>query len=163
MLPRPARPDEWALLPEVEAAADIVFAPLGITDLPPPAGAEELAAARHVLVAGDPPVGFLRLEEIDGRAHVEQLSVHPRHMRRGIGSGLLRAALRWAARSGFQEASLVTFADVPWNGPFYRRHGFVELSQLSPGLVALREREVTLGLDAHGPRVVLYRSVTGRV
>ncbi len=160
---RSARADDLGLLPAVEAAADTVFVPWGITDLPAPAGPHELATAHEVLVAGDPPVGFLRLEEIDGRAHVDQLSVHPDHMRRGIGGALLRAALRWAAGNGFAETTLVTYADIPWNEPFYRKHGFVPLSQLSAGLIALREKEITLGLDEHGTRVVLYRTVTGRV
>ncbi|QGK70010.1 GNAT family N-acetyltransferase [Allosaccharopolyspora coralli] len=160
---RSARSDDLRLLPAVEAAADTVFVPWGITDLPPPAGPDELATARKVLVAGDPPAGFLRLEEIDGRAHVEQLSVHPDHMRRGLGGALLQAALGWAADSGFAETTLVTYADIPWNAPFYRKHGFVPLPQLSTGLIALRDKEITLGLDEHGTRVVFYRTVTGRV
>ena len=54
---RPARPDELTLLPDLEAAADTMFEPLGIGPLPAPGTVEEFAAALIVLVAGDPPVG----------------------------------------------------------------------------------------------------------
>ena len=39
--------------------------------------------------------------------------------------------------------------DVAWNGPYYRRLGFVDVpdEQLGPGLAALRAHESELGLD----------------
>ncbi len=48
---------------------------------------------------------------------------------------------------------------MPWNGPFYARHGFVELTDPGPGLRQLRDTERRLGLDALGRRVVLRRGV----
>ena len=82
---RPARPEELALLPILEEASDTLFLSLGIGPLPPPGTAADLAAAPMVLVVGDPPAGFARLELLGGGAHLEQLSVQPDHMRRGHG------------------------------------------------------------------------------
>ncbi len=156
---RPARPDELAELIEVERAADQLFPLAGYGAVPPPAELADLAAAPGLLVSGDPPAGYARIEVVDGRAHLEGLSVRPRFMRQGRGTELVEAACRWAAVHGFDELTLCTFAEVPWNGPFYAGLGFVELAELTPGLRQLREAERALGLDAMGRRVVLVRSL----
>ncbi len=126
---RPARPGELALLPPLERAADTLFDPLGIGPLPGPGTVAEFAAALVVLVAGDPPVGLCRVDGIGSGAHLEQLSVHPDHGGRGIGRALLRAAVEWSRANGYEELTLVTYRDVPWNGPFYASEGFAEVSQ----------------------------------
>jgi GNAT superfamily N-acetyltransferase len=154
---RPARPDELAELIEIERAADRLFPLAGYGETPGPASLDELRAAAALLVSGDPPAGYVRIEVVDGRAHLEGLSVRPRYMRQGRGSALVRAACAWAAEHGYSEITLCTFAEVPWNGPFYARLGFIELAELTPGLQSLRETERTLGLDAMGRRVVLIR------
>jgi GNAT superfamily N-acetyltransferase len=136
---RPARPDELELLPDLEAAADTVFARLGIGPLPGPATAGEFGAALVVLVAGEPPVGLCRVDDFDGDAHLEQLSVHPDHAGQGIGRALLRAGCEWAATNGYDEITLATYRDVPWNGPFYASEGFV-----------VRDTAVDDFLRAHG-------------
>lgn len=154
---RPARPDELAGLIEVERAADRLFPLAGYGETPEPASLDELREAAALLVSGDPPAGYARIEVVDGRAHLEGLSVRPGSMRQGRGSELVRAACAWAAEHGFAEITLCTFAEVPWNGPFYAKLGFVELQELTPGLQALRDTERRLGLDAMGRRVVLIR------
>ncbi|MCZ2814863.1 GNAT family N-acetyltransferase [Modestobacter sp. VKM Ac-2984] len=157
---RDADDADLAQLAAVESAADELFAPLGLTDLPPPATAEARARAWRVLVAGRPVAGFAVLELMDGAVHLEQLSVHPAHGRRGIGTALLAATLDTARRHEADRVTLLTYADVPWNAPFYARQGWVVTSELTPGLGALRRREVELGLDRHGPRVAMVRPVT---
>lgn len=153
----PARPDELAELIEVERAADQLFPLAGYGAVPPPATLAELRDAPALLVSGDPPAGYARIEVVDGRAHLEGLSVRPRFMRQGRGTDLVLAACEWAVLHGFDELSLCTFAEVPWNGPFYARLGFVELTELTPGLRTLRAAEQAIGLDAMGRRVVLVR------
>ena len=155
---RLVRPDELALLPGLEAAADTLFDHLGVGPLPGPGTVEQFAAALVVLVAGDPPVGLCRIEGIGG-AHLEQLSVHPDQARRGIGRALLRAGVEWARANGYDQLTLVTYRDVPWNGPFYASEGFVEIGPADDWLVAhgLEAEEPVMGEG--GTRVVMARAL----
>jgi ribosomal protein S18 acetylase RimI-like enzyme len=104
------------------------------------------------LVAGDPPVGFAAVIELDGHWHLEQIAVHPDHGRRGIG-----AALLGAARAGRDGITLITFREVPWNGPWYARHGFTELpeAEWGPELLAHWRAEIDAGLHRLGPRLIM--------
>lgn len=159
---RLAQPDDLVPLTALESAADQLFDEIGRGPLPPAAEPAELLVARCILVAGRPPVGFARLEIVDGHPHLEQLSVHPDHGRQGIGAELLDAACRWAADQGHTVITLSTFADVAWNAPFYTRHGFraVPDGELTPALQAFRHREAELGLDALGPRTVMTKTIS---
>lgn len=158
---RPAGLNEFSLLPALEAEADALFAtldpPLPHGDFPPPGTAASYAEAFHIMVAGRPPVGFARLEIVDGQAHLAQLAVSPDHGGQGIGRALVLAAKAWALEAGFHTMTLCTFAEVPFNGPFYASCGFVELpeAELTPGLAALRRGEAGLGLDAMGRRAAM--------
>jgi ribosomal protein S18 acetylase RimI-like enzyme len=105
------------------------------------------------------PIGYIRVEVVDGQAHIEGLSVRPRQMRRGVGTALVSAACQWAAEQGFDQITLCTFTDVPWNGPFYARQGFREEPVLTPQLLELRQHEQRLGLDAMGTRCVMRKSL----
>jgi GNAT superfamily N-acetyltransferase len=158
---RPVRPDELPLLPDLEAAADTVFEPLGIGPLPGPGAEEEFAAALIVLVAGEPPVGLCRIDAIgkNNAAHLEQLSVQPDHAGHGIGRALLRAACDWARAQGYTDLTLATYRDVPWNGPFYASEGFVELGPVDDFLRAfgLPPEEPVMG--RFGARVLMVRSL----
>jgi GNAT superfamily N-acetyltransferase len=107
--------------------------------------------------AGERVVGFAHVTDLDGHAHLEQLSVLPDHGRRGIGSALVAAALEEARWAGYDDMSLCTYRDLPWNGPFYARLGFAEVEHLAPYQQRLRDHEVELGLDADGVRVVMSR------
>jgi GNAT superfamily N-acetyltransferase len=156
---RTADAHDLVQLPAVEAAADELFLPLGITDLPAPASAEERAGSWRVLVAGQPVQGFAVLELLDGAVHLEQLSVHPAYSRRGIGGALLAAGVEAARAHGADRITLLTYADVPWNAPFYARHGW-QVTEPTPALQALRRREAELGLDRHGARVAMVRRVS---
>ncbi|POH59727.1 GNAT family N-acetyltransferase [Arthrobacter glacialis] len=158
---RPAALSEFALLPSIEAEADTAFEaldpPMSIANFPPPGTAADFAAAFHIMVAGRPPAGFVRLEIVDGLAHLEQLAVTPEYGRQGIGRSLVAAAKAWAQEAGFSAMTLCTFADVPFNGPFYASCGFTEIpaDHWTPGLAAAREHESQLGLDALGRRIVM--------
>ncbi|MCB8955623.1 MAG: GNAT family N-acetyltransferase [Nocardioides sp.] len=153
---RPATRADADLLTEVEAEGDRQFEALfGPLDWRPTRGTWRLAAPGFVLVAGDPVVGFAHVLEIEGIAHLEQLVVRPAAQRRGTGTALVAAARARAAERGYDVLSLCTYADVPWNAPFYRLLGFEELTDLSPVHRAMQEKEERLGLMAHGRRVVM--------
>jgi len=65
--------------------------------------------------------GMLVMGFVDGEPYLDQISVRPEFMRRGIGRSLLEHALRWA---GSKRLWLTTYSHVPWNRPFYERLGF---------------------------------------
>lgn len=124
---------------------------------PAPSGGERLDLPGFLLVVGPvgAPVGFAHVEVVDGFAHLAQLSVLPAAGRRGLGTALVREAMREAWLLGHDRLSLTTYRDLPWNGPFYARLGFVEETRPEPFEVRQRERESALGLDRHGERIVM--------
>jgi ribosomal protein S18 acetylase RimI-like enzyme len=169
VLIRTPRPDELGLLGDVEVAAGRAFRDVGMAEI---AGDEPMTVEvlggflrrGHAWVAVDPddaggaPAAYLVAEPVDGGLHVEQVSVHPRAARRGIGSALLDHAAAAAAADGLAALTLTTFTEVPWNAPYYERLGFrvVPDAELTPGLRAVVEREAAHGLD-RWPRVVMRR------
>jgi GNAT superfamily N-acetyltransferase len=165
---RPARPADLLALREVERAAGAPFRELGmaaVADDEPPTIAELAAYQRDgrawvVPDAADRPVAYLLVGAVDGNAHIEQVSVHPSHARLGLGRALLETAARWAARRGLAALTLTTFADVPWNAPYYERLGFRVLNDLeiTSGLRRIEEHEARRGL-ARWPRVTMWRAI----
>ena len=161
---RQARHDELPELREVERPAGQPFRDLGmdvVADDEPPTVAElaTFQADSRAWVytdEGDRPVAYLLVDVVDGEAHIEQVSVRPEYGRRGIGRRLVDVAREWAVAHGLPALSLTTYADVPWNGPYYARLGFevVPPSLLPAGLRAIRAAEMAKGLDTW-PRVVM--------
>jgi GNAT superfamily N-acetyltransferase len=165
---RPPRPAELAAVQRVEVAAGTLFAEVGM-DLV----AQHDPFSRFELqgfldrgsfwvatpVGGD-PVAYLLVEEVDGCAHVEQVSVHPEHGRQGVGARLIDTAEGWAAARGLPALTLTTFSEVAWNRPYYERLGFRVLldDEITPGLAAIRIYEAEKGIDAW-PRVCMRRDV----
>jgi hypothetical protein len=151
---RDARPADLAGLEAIEMTADAMFRRAGIRFPPGPCavtGAMEHGA--DILVTGDPPVGFAALMTVDGRPHLAQISVLASHGGRGVGTVLLAETIR---RSG-PGLTLITFRDVPWNGPWYLRHGFAELppDRCGPQLRAEWQAEIDAGLHELGPRLIM--------
>jgi GNAT superfamily N-acetyltransferase len=110
--------------------------------------------------AADRPTGYLLLDNLDGAAHIEQVSVHPAHARQGIGRALIERAASWARVHDLDWLTLTTYVVVPWNGPYYERLGFRYLApeELTPGLRAIRDHERASGLDAW-PRACMRLSL----
>ena len=81
----------------------------------------------------------------------------------GVGRSLLEHLAVRAAADGVRSLTLTTFAQVPWNAPYYARCGFWRLTpaELLPGLRAIREREAARGLD-RWPRVCMRRDIRRR-
>lgn len=165
---RAARPDELSLLTAIERAAGESFRSLGMDlvadDEPRPVGElrpyVEGGRAFVSVDAADLPTGYLLLDNVDGAAHVEQVSVHPAHAREGIGRALIERAATWARCHGLDSLTLTTYVDVPWNGPYYERLGFRYLApeELTPQLGAIRDQERASGLDAW-PRACMRLSL----
>ncbi|TMQ89950.1 GNAT family N-acetyltransferase [Actinomadura soli] len=160
---RAARPEDLAGLPAIESSGDAMFAEIGIVFPPAPTVVEQLIGkGGEILVAGDPPVGFAAVEEVDGAVHLEQISVRGDLTGQGIGVRLLDAVKAHAAAGGSPGVSLLTFRDVPWNGPWYAEHGFVELPEgrWGPEIRSYWDAEVEAGLHRLGPRLVMRAPVT---
>lgn len=157
---------ELPLLRDIERVAGQLFAEAGMPEIAAydPLPIAELAEAReagHLWVAADDadtPVAYLVAAIVDGNLHIEQVSVHPDHARRGIGRGLLAHVAEQASAQSLPALTLTTFLDVPWNAPYYRRCGFRALTSAeeTPGLRAIRAREAALGLD-RWPRLCMRR------
>ena len=139
----------WALH-EIDRKGTALLADHGfpsLLDEPAPAlGRYRDWLAEHIVfVAADRlnrPVGFsVATDRLGGEASVHYLHllvVDPAHGRRGIGAALLEAnasRARWAYQPAI---ALSTFRAVPFNAPFYRRHGFhdVDVAAADPALRA---------------------------
>ncbi|MEF2977084.1 GNAT family N-acetyltransferase [Subtercola sp. YIM 133946] len=156
---RQARVADIDTMIEIEDAANEMFRSIGMADVsddPFPTVeyvAASVAAGAAWVHADDGRVtAYLLAERLDRRAHIEQVTVHPDCARRGIGAALIRHAAEWAVIEGLDGLSLTTFAHVPWNAPYYRRLGFVEL----------REPQWTKGLR-HRVELEARRGLTDRV
>jgi len=130
----PAEPRHLDALGAIELAAAAQLAghaPPSVLEEVTPRGVLDAAVSRgHLWVAvlGDTPVGFAHVEPLTVDVpHLDEIDVHPSHGRRGLGTRLVGAVCDWAAAAGHRAITLTTFRDVPWNMPWYRRLGFVEL------------------------------------
>lgn len=124
---------------------------------PAPSGAVRNAQPGFLLVAfesaRDSVVGFVHVLEIDGVAHLEQLSVVPTYGRRGYGRKLLEDSMAEAGKRGYDELTVRTYADVPWNAPFYGTCSFTETEPVTDFHRCLASLEKELGLDRYGRRI----------
>jgi GNAT superfamily N-acetyltransferase len=161
-----ARPGDLSALREIELAAAALLeghAPPSV--LAETTGEDELREAQAegrlwvALDEGAAPVGFALVEPLpSGLPHLEELGVHPRHGRRGVGAALVRAVCEWTARSGHPSLTLTTFRDVAWNLPFYARLGFEEVpgDELREELAAQVRDEAARGLDPARRAVMVW-------
>jgi GNAT superfamily N-acetyltransferase len=154
---RVARRQDLNALRDIERAAGQRFRDFGLEAVAEdePASIEELqdhaAAGRAWVAVGDAgePVGYILVGEIEGAAHIEQVSVAPDHQGRGLGRALIARVRAWAIERGSPALTLTTFDHIPWNRPLYEHLGFrvVPEEEIGPGLRAVREAEAALGLD----------------
>ena len=161
---RPAEERDLDRLAPIERAAGRMFAAIGMPEIaehePLPVDERPTYRAWVAVDDDDQPVAYVLVEEVDGCAHVEQISVHPDVAGQRLGSRLLDTVADWAATTDLVALTLITFRDVPWNRPYYERLGFRVLDDgdLGPGLRAKREAEVAKGLDPTA-RVCMRRDV----
>jgi len=154
---RPARADDGPALREIERLAGVRFRGVGLPHIADaePESIDDLAeyadAGRSWVAVDDDeqPTGYVIVDEVDGNAHIEQISVRPDRQGTGIGRVLVDQVRAWAAANQRPAITLTTFSDVPWNRPLYEHLGFTVLAEdgIGPELRAVREHEATLGLD----------------
>ena len=163
---RTARLDEIEKIRALERASAQRFVGLMdalAADEPSPAtvlAARIEAGGLVVALDGDDLVGFAMFRPVETFAYVEQIDVLPAYGGRRIGAGLLDVAADRARANGLAGLSLSTFKAVPWNAPYYRRLGFVEVANeaLTPGMRAIRQEHLARGLDEDA-RVFMLRGI----
>ncbi|HTW21481.1 MAG TPA: GNAT family N-acetyltransferase [Mycobacteriales bacterium] len=165
---RPARASDTPHIRTIEAAAGTQFYSVGmdlVADAELPSDEELIPyingqRAWVVTDAHDVPIAFILSDIVDDNVHIEQVSVHPSQAHKGLGKALIDHVADVAGDSGYPAMTLTTYVDVPWNGPYYTRLGFMEIGtdELTPGLVEIRRHEAELGLDAW-PRVCMRRAL----
>ncbi len=152
-----AQPQHLSVLPDIERAASVLFPPdvLQSSAEPEPTSLADLRSAQArghlwVMLAPDQqPVGFALVSVHNNDVHLQELDVHPKHGRQGLGRQLVEQVCAWATQQQFHRVTLTTFAHLAWNGPFYARMGFVTLSEkaLDERLRETLRKEIQMGLD----------------
>jgi GNAT superfamily N-acetyltransferase len=164
---RVANPDELQKLVAIDDEASALYAKAGLKiefkKDHPFVVAESLRWTRaieqglaHVAVnRQDKPIGFATLRFVDGEPYLDQISVLLSYMRCGVGASLLNHAISW---SGERSLWLTTYAHLPWNRPYYERHGFVTITEDECGAelrtILLEQRAVLPDPDQ---RIVMVR------
>ncbi|WP_379922515.1 GNAT family N-acetyltransferase [Erythrobacter sp. R86502] len=131
---RLARPTDAENMPDIHRAAiagvagEFGIAGRQIGTLPDYA---RLIRRGHSLAAHVDEVmaGFLVAEPYRRELHICNISVVPAFQQRGIGAGLMRAAMIDARNTGFRALTLTTLRNLNGNTPFFTRLGFEKLSE----------------------------------
>jgi GNAT superfamily N-acetyltransferase len=146
---------------EIDAVRDLERASsrrfLGVMDAlaaddPTPASvlADRIAAGGLLAASMDGTLAaFVMFRPLEDSLYIEQIDVDPRFEGRRIGAALIDAVAARAAATGRARLTLSTFRDVPWNAPYYRRLGFLDIADdaLSDALRAVRREHEARGLD----------------
>lgn len=154
---RPTLTEDIPLLPNIERSAAQAF--LSVPSLAWLAASEVLSEAAHrtfiqaqaswvAVDAQERVMGFL-CARLEGDAlHIHEVSVAQQAQGQGLGRGLIAQAIGAARGMGCAQVTLTTFAQVPWNAPFYQRLGFAVMSQeqLGERLLGVLEGERRHGL-----------------
>ena len=129
----PARSNEALELQEIERRAGELFRTHKVTAAlnPSVTPIERLDRARAegllwVARESGRAVGFALVEDTGSAWHLEELDVDPSVGRLGVGRRLVERVAEEAALRD-HAVTLTTFAEVPWNAPYYERLGFVRL------------------------------------
>jgi ribosomal protein S18 acetylase RimI-like enzyme len=162
---REGRRDDLNLLANIELEAGQLFPASRIPqpDVTYPLSALEQSVNEELLFVVEVErqvVGFAACSRSGDRLHLDEVSVHPEHGRRGYGRALVERVIDEARKRGLTGVSLTTFADIPWNGPFYASMGFsaVPEAALDETLLDALTHERNLGMTE---RVAMIRSTEG--
>jgi len=122
-----------------------------------PEQCRNLPASTKIWIADtDCPVGFACTWDIDDLSYLAQISVVPENQGSGIGGALLKTAMKHSRDEGKPAIVLTAYQDIPWNAPFYARHGFEVLldTNMGPKLLELAKRDEK-EWGCFSPRVVM--------
>jgi GNAT superfamily N-acetyltransferase len=153
----PAARHHLPAVPKLEQAAATMFAEVDlpatlrylVTDRDTLREAQEDGRLWMAVDREQRPVGFALAVVLDGEAFLDEVDVHPRHTRRGIGTRLVNTVIGWAGSHEFSSLSLITFRHLPWNARFYEKFGFRPLAQneLGPAMSQILAEEAEAGIN----------------
>jgi GNAT superfamily N-acetyltransferase len=107
--------------------------------------------ARQVIVAleDDAILGWLLLTKVGDEVCIGQISVRRSAGGKGVGTQLLSTIVDAVRNAGHPSIVLNTQADVPWNQPWYERHGFVVVppEEWTPDMHVVADEQRADGLD----------------
>ena len=111
-----------------------------------------MAQAGHLWVAVnkfDQPIGFVGGEYLEGHFHIVEISVAKEFQGKGLGKALMSTVVDQCRREGYKSMTCTTYRSLPWNGPWYQRMGFFEVSAQDMGKAYLDilADEASHGLD----------------
>ena len=164
-----ATDEDFKHLPAVEDAAGDVYAEIGYDDIAAmpatPADEYPLIVKKRgwVLVAETDAkeiIGYCAVEHSPDGIYIKELSVHKDHAKQGIGSALLKKTIERATELNYSCAFLLTFKEVTFNAPYYRRFGFGFLEDLTlyPDIQKRAEAEKETPLWKYG-RVAMIKNL----
>lgn len=167
---RRARAEDLELLPTIEAMAAQRFREVGLDSLAGRDPAPETvyrpfldAGGLFVAVApDDTAIGYCVVGTVEREGYLDEIDVIPAFGQRGVGDALLQTAETAAVQRGHSRLRLTTFADVPWNGPWYRRRGYrpIDPDEAGDGLRQIWRRQADLRKLA--PRLLMERRLAGK-
>jgi GNAT superfamily N-acetyltransferase len=161
---RPARDKDLPALRRIEREAAVLFpasvlpphlaTPLPLDVLRACLAASELWVADEAAFGA---VGFIAARTYGSSLHLVEMDVLPGRGKQGTGTRLLQHLCEVARQRGHLHVTLTTFADIPWNAPFYARHGFAKITGFDafPHLAAALQSERALGLEG---RIAMARA-----
>ncbi len=162
-----AKASDLAVLPEIERRASVLykdtkFAKAVGDDVTTLADFKEAQVHGCLFVAvdfNDQPVGFAFMEIMRQGVHLDELNVLPEYGGHGIGTALVKKVCAWAAENNYPVVTLTTYTDIPWNAPFYRKCGFIDLSreEIPEDLYTLFLNEHKSGLLMADRAVMIYK------
>lgn len=134
---RKARSEDIPLLGPVERSAAEIFRTVNLGSLADdettvaPSILATMVDSNHLLVAvneSDQPIGFVGGMDIDGNFHIVEISVAQAVQGKGVGSALMAEMTRQVKEEKFMVMTLTTYRNVAWNGPWYKKLGFQEVT-----------------------------------
>lgn len=164
---RPASADEVERVRSIERASATRFLTIDMPEIAADEPTDAATLLRRIssgglLVSEDAgeAVASVMFRPVDGCAYIEQIDVLPAYAGQRRGAALLDEVAALARARGWPALLLSTFREVPWNAPYYRRLGFVDLpdTALPAALLAIRREHVARGLD-ESRRLFMRRAV----
>jgi len=142
-------PTEIEILRAIEKAARARYAALpdfAFASNGNPIAVDRFSAGLTVVSdVSDRQAGFALLQPLDGLLYLANISVLPECGNAGVGTALLDAALAVARGCGAPAIALTTFKLPLWNGPWFRKHGYIAMprDEMGSGLRAILDRHAT--------------------